>query len=622
MKRKSLLLAGGIFLSAVAGAAAFVLFPVAHDLQAARATLTTNVADLKAGDIANAETRLRSAHDRLNSLPGHFLHLIPLLGANLDAVDRVVVAAEPVLTAAEDLKRTSNRALGNGLFANGRIDPQAIQALDDPLGAEVASLGRLSAAAEDARGGWLLPPVWSAITDIMDKASSLHADAGRAAAALQQTPSLLGTVTPRTYLVMLINNAELRGGGGVLSGIGTLTVNDGHLKLGRFYTREALVRHPYKQVPAPADYERRFGIFEANTTLWINSTYSPDFPDDALVAARLLKLETGVKTQGALALDPRGLAALMPQNSSVKVPGLDGRVTREGLPGFVYSEAYKLFDTQAQRRKAILAAGSQAFDQVLNGSFDGTDTLAELGPQITGGHIRVISFDPHQEQVLDAAGASGKLRHPVGDELFVTIDNLGTHQLGFGTKLDFWAHRHVTHHCDIVQDQASCSTFVSIQNTAPKGLSRYVAGRPYALMRDYVQVYIPDDATVEIVNLDGNNAPDLIEKQDGSMSIGVPVNIKRGDERTVQVNYSIPLTENRYTLTAVPQPLTADARLDLSLSMPQDWRVESDSNDKAGAFSMSGPFDGRITINAKPSDETGISRAWSAILRFWRNPVF
>ncbi|MEA2487465.1 MAG: hypothetical protein QOF16_1119, partial [Actinomycetota bacterium] len=603
--------------------AVFVLLPVARDLSAARASLETGVSDLKAGDIANAHTRLVSAHDRLNSLPAHFLHLIPMVGANLDAVDHVVTAAEPVLSAALELKKTSTSVLGDRLFANGRINPGAVEALKQPLSSEVTALDVLASSARDARGGWLLPPVWSAITTIMDKATTLASDATNAAALVGQTASLLGTVTPRTYLVMLINNAELRGGGGVLSGIGTLKVNDGRLSLGRFYTREALLEAPpYRKVAAPADYERRFGLFDANTTLWINSTYSPDFPDDALVAARLLKLETGVRTQGALALDPRGLAALMPQNSSVKVPGLKGRVTRDGLPRFVYSEAYRLFDTQTQRRRAILAAGSQAFDQVLNGSFDGTQVIDALGPQIAGGHIRVISFDHQQEKALDAAGASGALARPTGDELFVTVDNLGTHQLGFGTKLDYWARRHVTHHCDIVDGSASCSTFVSLENTAPAGLSRYVAGKPYALMRSYVQVYVPDVSTVDIVNLDGTDVPHLIEKQDGSMSIGVPVNIKRGQTRTVQVNYTVPLTNGRYTLTAIPQPLTDDAELDLSLSMPQDWRVASDSDGKPGAYSSSGPFDGRIDLDAGPSDRTGISRAWSAILRFWRNPVF
>lgn len=622
MRRKTLLLAGAFFVLVIAAIAAFVLIPVAHDLRTARASLTTDLGNLKAGEIANARRRLEAAHARLNSLPAHVLHLIPVVGANLDAVDDVVTSAEPALVAAEDLKRTSNKVLGNGLFENGRIDPRAIESLSDPVAREVTALDRLASRATDSLGGWLLPPVWSAVTEIADKARSLHTDAAHASALLSRTGSLLGSVTPRTYLVMLLNNAELRGGGGVLSGIGTLKVADGRISLGHFYTREALVRQPYRRVPAPADYVRRFGVFDANSTLWINSTYSPDFPDDALVAARLLKLVTGVKTQGALALDPRGLAALMPQGSSVKVPGLEGRVTRDGLPRFVYSDAYRLFQTQAARRRAILAAGSQAFHQILGGSFDGTQLLDDLGPQMAGGHIRVISFDKKEQALLDDAGVSGALRPPEGDELFVTVDNLGTHQLGFGTKLDYWADRHITHHCDIVQGQASCATFVQIGNNAPKGLSRYVAGRPYALMRSYVQVYVPDDASVSIVNVDGASAPDLVEKQDGSQSIGVPVNIKRGTSRTVQVNYSVPLTDGRYTLTAMPQPLTADARLDLSLSMPQDWRVVSDSETKPGAYSASGLFDGRITLTAQPADETGIPRAWSAILRFWRNPVF
>ncbi|MDQ3878007.1 MAG: DUF4012 domain-containing protein [Actinomycetota bacterium] len=622
MRRKRLILAGAIFFIVVASAAAFVLLPVARDLRAAKAALGTNVGDLKAGDIANARIRVASAHDRLNSLPAHLLHLIPFVGANLDAVDRVVTAADPVLESALDLKRTSNDVLSNGLFVHGRINPRRIGPFLGPVREEESTLGKLAAAARDARGGWLFPPVWSALTEIADKANDLGTDAAHAADLLRQTDSLLGTLQPRTYLVLLLNNAELRGGGGVLSGIGTLKVKGGKLTLGHFYTREALLEEPFRKVPAPADYERRFGVFDANTTLWINSTYSPDFPDDALVASRLLKLETGIETDGAIGLDPRGLAALMPPNSSVKVPGLEGRITREGLPRFVYSDAYRLFDNQGQRRRAILAAGTQAFDQVLHGSFDGTDALDELGPQIAGGHIRVVSFQPDEERALDETGVSGALPRPTGDQLFVTVDNLGTHQLGFGTKLDYWAKRRITHHCDIVENSASCSTFVALTNTAPEGLTRYVAGKPYGLMRSYVQVYVPQDAAVDIVDLDGASAAHLIENQDGSMSIGVPVNVKRGQTRTVQVNYTIGLTDDRYTLTALPQPLTADAKLDLSLSMPQDWRVVSASSNGSGAYRSAGAFSGKVEVTAQPSHESGLTRAWSALLRFWRNPVF
>ena len=97
-------------------------------------------------------------------------------------------------------------------------------------------------------------------------------------ALLHLTPELLGADGPRRYLVLLVNNAELRGSGGVLTGIGILSFDEGRLEIDGFSSVHDLEgRRPYFEVEAPAEYEKRFATYKANTSLLLNTTFFSGF---------------------------------------------------------------------------------------------------------------------------------------------------------------------------------------------------------------------------------------------------------------------------------------------------------------------------------------------------------
>ncbi|HYP23735.1 MAG TPA: DUF4012 domain-containing protein, partial [Actinomycetota bacterium] len=394
---------------------------------------------------------------------------------------------------------------------------------------------------------------------------------------------------------------------------------EGRLRLGRFEHTVALRGpRPYERVAAPSDFRRRFSQYDADTTVWTNTTFSPDVPDVALVAARAFRQATGEKVDGVVLIDPRGIAALMPDGSSVRIRRTGATVGPEGLADYTYSTVYaELGGAKESRRRALLRLGRKAFEAILDGgALAARATVERAGSAVAAGHIRIVSFDPDEQRVLDGLDASGDLDAAPVDSLLVAAHNFSA------DKLDYWARRSVSHSCAIDDgDGARCTTSVTIENRAPAGLTRYVAGKPYGLLESLVEVYVPEAAEVEGVVLDGEPAEFLSDRQDGHDVVGVFVETARGDRHEVAVTYGLPL-DGGYSLEVLPQPLAHDAQLRVAIDAPASWRVEGDGERGAGWLRYAGPLDRTMRFVAEPAGKTGLTAAWDALARFWREPLF
>ena len=619
MKKRVVLIAVGALVLVVA-LTAYIGVRAGRELAAARDVLTGSPTDLDGASIESARGHLRRAHSTLESLPGRVARAVPLTGSNLDAMEAVAGGLDPALVAASELQNALDRLLDEGVVDQGRIDAALLGSLREPLERQVRSLETLQHELDAARSGALLPPVWDGLHDAGERASDLAVAARKLEGVLGVSDALLGEDRPRTYLMMLVNNAELRGAGGILSGVGTVEVSDGRLQLGRFSSVHQLRTKPLRSVPAPPDYERRFARFKANTTLWLNTTWSPDVPDAALVAARLYRLQTGTGAEGAVIVDPRGLQSLLPPDAELDVPGTEVTVRAGRLARFVYSDAYETFDDQRLRRDALVALGAVVMDRVLQRSFSGLRALRTVGEATAGGHLRVVSFDEAEADALTAAGLSGELPGGQSDSVLVVAHNLGSGD--HGTKLDYWADRYIGHACEVADDgSAGCTTEVTIRNVAPTGLTTYVAGRPPGTLRDFVEVYLPASSKVLSVAVDGKPKDFSDERQGELRAVGVPVSIPRTGHATMSVGYELRPRRSSLTVSLLPQPLARDATAEVALDLPSGWTATGPGGMDGGTWRYTGSLDAPLTIEAGPDDRTGLPALWKALVRFWNEPI-
>ena len=596
-------------------AGCYVGLTAGRDLQAARSMMSAELDSLTGTDLRQARAHLRDALDDLRSPPSRLLGLVPGASANLDALETIAQASLEVLEPAIELEAQLEEL---DLVNDGEIQLQSLERLKPTLDRQVTALQSLATGSEDSLNGWLVPPLYEEVAGLAVRSRALGEGLGRLRRVLDVAPALLGAEERRTYLVLLVNNSELRGSGGVLTGLGTLNVQDGRLSMGRFFSVHDLPgRKPYTTVDAPSEYERRFANYKANSSLLLNTTFSADYPDVARVAANVYEELLGTDADGALQLDPRGLSSLLNPGESVRVPEADLELDADEIPDFVFSDAYDEFDDQDERRDALLTIGRAIFSKVLTeGAFD-RETISRIGEAAAGGHVKFASFDPATSEALSNTGITWGLGSPSHDDLMVTAQNFGGGG-GAGSKMDFWADRSLRHECAIDDDDpARCSTAAQFTNQAPAGLTIYVAGRPYGMLRDYVEIFVPESAELLAVERDGVPVEFRIELQAGRQSIGIYMELPRGEQTTLRVSYELPFSEE-FALEVIPQPLAEDARIEVELTAPPNWLLIEGPADASGdSFVYSGELDERLRFRLGPDRRPGLTGLWGRLNRFW-----
>ena len=624
MKRK-LLLFSLVVIIVVGGLALYVGIRARSELNAARSILGTPVEELSPSRVREARGHLEAAERILGGPPAAFLRLIPVARPNLQAVDAVVDAGIPVMNDAIALI-DAREALGDQeLVSNGRVRLEVLEELREPLRQQLKSLMTLESQLVSHRSGWLLPPLWDVVDDFARRTSELRSSTERATRALEIAPSLLGADGPRTYLVLLLNNAELRGAGGILSAVGTVGAWNGRLELGEFLYHGDLATDDPEPVQAPADLERRFGRYRANTTRVVNATASADVPEVATVAARLLKKLGGVETDGVLVMDPRGIAALLPPDSGIAAGGTNADLTRDNLADFILSDSYEaLGGADPGRRSAILSVGRDAFEAILEGNSPSSGVLDSAATALAGGHIRFVSLDAAEQEVLDQLEVTGDLSTDSVDSLLVTVQNLGA------DKLDYWVRRHISHTCTLIESElAHCESVVRLTNGTPRGLNEYVTqinnrvkrSHGYGTYLGYLEVYVPETAQITSVSLDDEVATFYPESEDRRKSLGMYFSTPRSERTTARVSYDLKLPTSGYSLEITPQPLAFDATVEVAITGPSDWYFSGPGTQVGERIEFRGELDRTIRYEIRPFERTGIPAAWNALLEFWTEPV-
>lgn len=613
MKLKITLVALGLLVG-ITALSAYVMISASLDLVAARRVLTGGAFRMEASQLADARGHLRDAESRFESLPARIVGWLPVVRQNFSAIRTVAEGAHGLLKPAEELQEAVESLEDGELVAGGSFNLTMLAALEGPLLDEAEALSELRSTIEHHRNGWLAPPLWTEMDDLLDQVNELERSASIAAEMVGLAPAMLGATEERTYIVALLNNTELRGGGGILSGVGSLRVRDGRISLNRFhYYKELADPPPYRRVPAPSDFREHFSSYSADTTRWVTTSSSPDMPDVALVASRLFKLVQGVETDGVIFIDPRGLAAMLPPGAPIEVPGTDTLVTAADLPDYVYRGAYaELGRNPDRRRDSLIGLGEASVQVILDRGFKGTGRFRSIGEAVAGGHIGVVSFNRDEERVLIDAGIARDLGDPEGDAVLATVQNIG------GNKFDSYAQRSMDHTCRVEPDTPTrCTTDVRIENRAPLGLPFGDPDKPYALFENVVEIYVPIAAELLAVNSDDSPVDYFTEREDGFTAVGIPVEIPRGREAMLSVSYELPPADE-YVLEIMPQPLVEDARLDVELEVPGDWAADGpEGSQRNGLLTWSGDLDRTLVFEARPNERSGLASLWAGMSRLW-----
>lgn len=376
---------------------------VAKDgLEAAAATASEIPGLIRSGDTGGAVEAARSFESHIQSARGatsdpiwRAAEWIPVIGSNLAAVRGMSdiaaeLATDSVLPLAETLGSIDIASFG---FVDGRIDVTPLAAAAPVL---ATANGVMQKAVEQigALPTPSLPPVQSALArfrEIAAESAAVVDGLDRAAAVL---PAMVGADGPRTYLLLVLNNAEVRTYGGIAGAGAVLRFDDGRITIDRQFSSSDFKKSPTPVIDLSPG---TIALFDDHPARFIqNTTSSLDFSEAAASAAALWARQTGEEVDGVIALDAVTISAMLEATGPVQAGPftLDATNAVDTLLSTVYAQ---IVDPSMQDEAFALVARS-VFETLAAGKADVGVLLSSLGRSVSEQRVHVWSSHPEEEK--------------------------------------------------------------------------------------------------------------------------------------------------------------------------------------------------------------------------------
>jgi hypothetical protein len=445
------------------------------------------------------------------------------------AVTLAAEALPPAVQAGEDLTPSHLRR------RDGAIRLGVFRTAAQPLATAATAADRAALEVAKLPGGSWLPAANHARNDasamVDDLRQVLH-DAGDAS---RLAPDMLGGNGTRRYLLVVENDAEARGLGGLPGVMAVLTVTNGRLTFSEFHNNSFLGGTAAPSVDLPADYRRTYAGVDV-TSDFRDSDVSPDFPVVAKVWLAMWEAKTGDRLDGAIAADPTALSYLLNATGPAKLA--DGtEVSGDNVVSLTQQTIYSNVHPFAARQDRFIEIAQAAASQVVGAPHGSAHALVTAMSQAVQEHrLLAFSADPSEQQTLAATPLAGAL--PRTDEPFVgvVLNN------GQASKLDYYIERSVTYDqtgCSVSGMQLSTVT-VELHNGAPAKLPAFVTHRdrltrhnPIGSERLFVAAYTTHGSQLLGVTGNGTRLLARIGSERGHPRYEVDVTIARGETATV-----------------------------------------------------------------------------------------
>ena len=343
----------------------------------------------------------------------HLAERTPWVGPQLAAFGTVAASSDellregllPLATAAQDVSIDALRPVG------GRIDTGVLAGLVGP--AQDAAT-RASAAAGAVRAIDRTPLVGTVGTAV-DRADDLFTTVSTAvdtlARSAQLLPGMLGENGPRTYLVLIQNNAEWRSLGGIAGAAVVVRTDAGGLSLvGALSSRDLPRGFETPVVALPPEVTT---IYDTKPARYFqNLTQIPDFSVDGPIAREMYRLKTGEDVDGVLTVDPVVLSYLLKTTGPVALPSGDTLTADNAVP-LLLNEVYLRYANPADQDAFFAGAAGAVFQALADGRGSASGLIDALTRAGEEHRLLAWSAHPDEQALIDGTVVAGQL--PVTD---------------------------------------------------------------------------------------------------------------------------------------------------------------------------------------------------------------
>ena len=324
--------------------------------------------------------------------------------------------------------------------AGGRIDLDAVAALQAPLESLRGSLDELDAAIEATDSPWLVAPAQRELGELAGEIQQQRTSSDRAIEAVRQAPAMLGADGPRRYFMAFMTPVEARGLGGLMGNWAEVTIDEGRIQVSDFARHTDLNDRAAgpQRITGPADFLDAWGDYGfrdadglTRWSIWGDVTYSPHFPNVAEVITQLYPQSGGDEVDGVFVMDVYALAALMQLTGEIELPDADLTITPEYAAQFLIRDQYVAYPDFYDRFDALGVIANTVIDRLLSDDLPTPPELADLmSPFVRQGRMAGWSSHADEQALFELIGMDGGLPDPAGhDAVAVVFNNAGNNKM-------------------------------------------------------------------------------------------------------------------------------------------------------------------------------------------------
>ncbi len=458
----------------------------------------------------NAVSYAQSARSATHSGVWNVAAAVPLIGGPFKSGQQI---ADVVSGLASDLLQPAAKA-GIGLspsklYENGRVNVQLLREQEPELVRLSDSATRLNEQAAAITSAGFVTPLSTARTQLQNQTSEIQSLLKNTSLAARIGPSLMGADGPRTYLLAFQTNAEARGTGGLLGGVGILRFDNGEPTVDTLASNAELYRAT-ANVDLGPEFNELYGASRPFTDVR-NSNQSAHFPYAAQIWRSMWESETGTKVDGVIATDPVALSYILGAVGPVTVRGKE--VTQDNVVELTMSTAYRMFPTDQSARKEYLQDIANAVVKKITGQVKSPGKLLEaLGRAAGERRIMIWSAFPEDQQALEETKLGHTIPGDAAPYAQIVINNFG------GNKMDYYLRREIEYAADGCNgDMRNSTVTVRLTNTrgddepewasVSQGLPPDLPFKiPPGTMVSSVKLLATKGATLQSLTADGNQA--------------------------------------------------------------------------------------------------------------------
>lgn len=342
--------------------------------------------------------------------------VVPWLGANFTALREIAEVTESVATPditdplLDLAHRVDPATLG---FTGSRIDLGPLAAAAASLAPASTALDAAHSAAQRIDADAALPPVADAVRDGQALVDDVATTIGAMHGAAVLLPSMLGSGEPRTHLIVLQNNSEIRSHGGAIAAISLVRTEGGTISISSTVSARDL---PTLGAPLPLA-DTTVALFgDAPGTSVRDATSIPDFAAAAAVVAERWQQQYGGVIDGVVAIDLVAASRLVDVAGSVSFGAYT--VDADTLVPTLAEELPAAIPDAAGRDAVFAEAGASILSSAL-ASGDPVALIEAMAAAADDDRVRVWSPRPEEQVRLAASTLGGTL--PVDDDDLVHV---------------------------------------------------------------------------------------------------------------------------------------------------------------------------------------------------------